>query len=616
MLLHRSFVPHLHEDETLASAVSRTSARLGRTAREFCADYGGLFQGIVEGRLDELRLFERTIGRPFPGVIVEGAGRTFAIANQHIPRHLLSRGRLRVCACCIEDDVKNGSGPVEARPYGRAIWLIDAIRTCHVHGIALVVIDEDPAPSMLHDFAQLVAPFADGLSHGTFATKGRQSSRLENHLINLFQGRTGGTGWLATYPPYAVVSLCEIFGAVVSHGSSAAPASLTADELYAAGQLGFEILDAGPSSIEAALKSLVSVHGAKKGELGGRLVFGRLYEWLAHETDDAVYEPLRVIMRNVAVNALPLGPGETFLGKAVEERKVHSIHTLHLSTGEHPKRLRKLLVAAEVVGPETSVLSDDRVVFPAVVADSLSGKMLGTMTLAGAARYLGVPRPNDRALLTSGVIDPLVSTSHRGPLKHVYSVADLERLVERLQADASLIDASETHLVPILAAAKKANCSVMEVVQLLLDRRLRAVRITPKLKPFPSIMVDPKEVGALVRGPEHGGISLREVMRRMGTNDSVVKALVDSGSLPSRRAINPTNRCPQTVVSETDLHDFMSRYVSLMKLADETGVHFRRLNSEITRRGATPAFDPEKIGARFFERSLIMPMIDDLSVDL
>ncbi|WP_279483307.1 TniQ family protein [Aureimonas sp. SK2] len=615
MLLHRSFVPHLHEDETLTSAVSRTSARLGRTARDFCADYGGVFQGIVEGRPDELRLFERTIGRPFPGVIVEGGGRTFAMANQQFPRHLLSRGRLRVCPCCIEDDMKSGSGPMEARPYGRAIWLIDAIRTCHVHGMALVVIDKDPAPSRLHDFAQLVAPFAEGLSHGTFATKGRQPSPLESHLINLFQGRTGGTGWLATYPPYAVVSQCEIFGAVVAHGSSATPASLTGDELYAAGQLGFEILDAGPSSIEAALKSLVAAHGAKKGELGGRLVFGRLYEWLAHETDDAVYEPLRVIMRNVAVNALPLGPGETFLGKAVEERKVHSIHTLHRSTGEHPKRLRKLLVAAEVVGPETSGLSDDRVVFPAAVADSLSGKVLGAMTLAGAARYLGVPRPNDRALLTSGVIDPLVSTSHRGPLKNVYSVADLDRLVERLHADASPIDASETHLVPILSAAKKANCSVMEVVQLLLDRRLRAVRIKPNLKPFPSIAVDPKEVGTLVRGPEHGGMSLREVMRRMGTNDSVVKALVDAGHLPSKRAINPTNRCPQTVVLEPDLFEFSARYVSLMNLAKELGVHFRRLSAEITRGGAVPAFDPETVGATFYERSVVEPLIDKAPTD-
>lgn len=53
--------------------------------------------------------------------------------------------------------------------------------------------------------------------------------------------------------------------------------------------------------------------------------------------------------------------------------------------------------------------------------------------------------------------------------------------------------------MPILRAAKLANCSTLEIVQLILDKRLTQIRVAPAGTGFLSVFVDPAEVEPLVR---------------------------------------------------------------------------------------------------------------------
>lgn len=605
MTLHPSFTPKIHIDESPVSACSRVAATVGRNARDFCLDMGISFAGIVEGHPSELAKLASAcrLGSDFPGIAITGSGRSFRIAGQAFTRDSLSRQRLRVCPCCLEEDMERGVGAPLTRPYGRTIWQVASIRTCPVHLCPLVVAADDPDPCRVHDFAQLVFPDLDRLRDEATRVERRHLSGLEKHLLARLSPSGPTTGWFASFPAYAVCRMAETIGAVATFGRRFKSDKLSDNDWHIAGATGFEIADAGEKGIAPFLDRLRVSFERSRAPWGGRTVFGRLYEWLAHDNDDPAYEPLRTMIRDYVVRTMPVWPGDTFLGKPVDRRLVHSVHTLHQETGTHPKRLRKLLVEAGVLDKTSAGLSDERATFPAAVVSEAEDRLLGTMSLAKAARYLNAPRPHDRILLEEGFVSPVVLGSKRGEFKHVIARADLDRFLARLLGNAEPLEPHEHSLCTIPAAAKRANCSAAEIVRLVLDDQLATVRNDPGERGYLAVRVDPAEVLPLVRKEGHGALSLREVMRVMGTNDAVVKALVVAGHLPSRRAVNPVNRCPQTVVDVSDLESFKERYVSLAALSKERSRHFHGLKVELTAAGIGPVFDPAEIGAQFFDRA-------------
>lgn len=602
-MLHRSFIPVIHADESPASACSRVAIMVGRTARDFCADMGFTFGGIVEGRQDDLDAFARVarLVAGFPGLAVVGSGHMFRIGCEAFTRDTLSRQRLRVCPHCIAEDLATGAGPVETRPYGRTIWLVEAIRTCPKHRCALVVASQDGRPGLVHDFARLLAGAAATAEAAPIGS--RSLSAYEARVLSRLTDNCADEGWLAHLPAYAMCKISETIGAASEFGPRFRTKDLTDEDWYRVGDVGFKIADAGEAGIAPFLDGLRARFDDTRHPWGGRQVFGRIYEWLAHENEDTAYDPLRAIVRNYVVRNLPIGPGEEYLGKPVERRYKHSIHSLHKETGTHPTRLRKLLLASGVIDAASAGSSDERVVFDADAIVDVREEVTGTLTLKGAAAHLNAPRPQERIILKAGIIKPSGKGSKRGTLRDVFSVADLNRFLEDLLQDASPATPSDGEVHQIPTAARRANCSSSEVVRLLLDRRLKTVRLDPAERGYLSVLVDPQEVRPLVRGDEHGGISLRDVTRRLGTSNYVVKALTEFGHLPSRRAINPTNRCPQTVVNEGDLQAFDERYVSLRALARASGMRGTLLKARLEWSGVDPAFDPDAVGLPFFERA-------------
>jgi hypothetical protein len=67
-------------------------------------------------------------------------------------------------------------------------------------------------------------------------------------------------------------------------------------------------------------------------------------------------------------------------------------------------------------------------------------------------------------------------------------------------------------------------------------------------------------------------------------------------------AINPVNRCPQTVVKPEEVARFQKKYISLFQLARERRQHIMAAKTEMKTAGVKPAFDTKKIGATFYLR--------------
>jgi hypothetical protein len=568
------------------------------------------FQGIVDGDVQALEaLALRTRANPgslAAGAVVRIGERRYSIRNQALVRDGLSRKALRVCPHCLLNDLDKRTDPLAVRPFGRAVWLIDSIRTCPHHSVGLIAVADDGHPQRVHDFANLIQHALPRMAQVAEEAPRRSMSVFERHLLDRCEGlETKHAPFLQSLPFYAAAKICEVIGAIVTHGIRFRVERLTDSEWYHAGAAGFQIASGGEDGIRTFLSSLQDRFASTKGDWGPRLVFGRLYEWLAHESEDDAYQPLRNIIQRHVIETMPIGPGEEIFGQEVTVRRLHSVRSASLETGAHPKRLRKLLHAAGHVSLESLALSDERVMFDALETKDFLARVSEAMNLRQAGEYLNAPRPHERLLVDAGFIQPFVRGGTGSLRDFAFAKRDLDAFLERLLERASDEGAIDGTLVPILNAAKRACCSSVEIVHLILDLKLTRIGRRSGVAGYLSVLVDPEEVKPFVQRQVNGSLSLREVEQRLRTKTQVVKALIDHGHLPSRVEVNPVNRCPRQVVDTGDLEHFMSQFISLHVAAMVRGVHFRKLKTMLAFSKIDPVFPPSEVHAAFYDRNVI-----------
>lgn len=603
MKLDPFYVPTCHPDETLTSFVSRVAAMASRSARDFCLDMGLNFHALRDGDPNEVGAFAELAGFDdgrFPGAILERTGdRSFKMNAEPLPRASLRRSTVRVCPHCIKADLECSADQEKVRPYGRWSWVIASVRTCAKHNTPLIVAATDDNPQMLHDFSLLLQPFAEEIDRHVAEARDRVPSDFETYVLSRIEGQPSKL-WLSSLPAYAAARFCEIIGATKIHGAQVMAESLSEDQWYDAGQAGFEIAAHGHESIRAHLNDMQRAFMETRHAWGPRQIYGRLYEWLAHETGDTAYDTLRELITEHAFNTLPMGPDDEIFRKRPVKRILHSLHSAHLETGAHPKRLRKVLHAVGLITEDQLALSDERTLFRSDDATFYMDRIEESMSLKQARAYINAPRPVDRVLFEAGILKPWLQGGTGLLRDHAFAKRDLDEFLAALIGDALPVTEEEKILVPILHAVKMANCSTSEVVQLILDRRLGTIRMDPDLTGFLSVLVDPEEVKSLVRREDHGGYSLREVEQKLKTSTRVIKALIEYHHLDAEIAVNPINRCPQTIVKRDVLTAFMDRFETASSLARRSGSHLQTMMKRLDGLGVGPAFPKDQIPATFY----------------
>lgn len=604
----------LGETETAISFCSRLALRNAFPgAREFCLDLGLQFQGIVDGSLSALEALAK-LGGADPERLAQWSlrntanERIFQLRGQLLPRSSLRRAQVRVCPACLASDMARWPLLAMAAPYCRAEWQISSIRTCPIHGLSLVEVAHEHYSSLIHDFCLLTKDsFRDTTSLTASATE-RPPSYLENYLLKRLAGDAyPDTPWLNSLPFYTAARLCEIVGAVDLHGPQVRINSLTEDQWWAAGDTGFDTLASGPDGLRRLLEHLASSYWHRLGGTGPKALFGRLYEWLAHENEDRAYDPVRDVIRQHVLDTLPVGPGDDIFSQPVVKRRLHSIRSASIETGAHPKRLRKLLVAGGFISVDDLDLTDDRLLFTAEeAACQFLAKVSSAISLREAGLYINAPRVQLRLLVDNGFIIPFIRGGTEVLKDHAFAKHDLDEFLAGLIVDAQLTTDDDV-LADIPTAARQARCSATAIVRLLQERKLTLVRRRQHVHGYMSVLVDPDEVRRNLNRPSIPGLSLSEVERHTGWSQDVVKALTVHGHLPSLMVQNPINHLRQTVVAQADLEAFATRYVSLHGLAKERGIHFNRIKAALEAAGVHPVFDTSAVPATFYLRAQLPP---------
>jgi TniQ len=597
----RHTVP-LGNGETPASFVSRLAALHRTPAREFCLDMATTFQAVVDGDPSAISIVAAKGGADKEKLnqhaFLKTGERRYTFRGEVLVRSSLRRAAVTICPDCAADDI---AAAPHLRPHvavhGRAVAQIDAIKTCPVHSRAFVVVAQDLTPARLHDFSHHVAGAVSHIDRLAGQAVCRPLSSLESYVLARLDG-ANQSPFLGSLELHAAIKLAEMAGAVELFGRTPNLKELSDEEWRLAAAAGFDIVAGGPTSIGTFLAKLqTTFEYSRSGTEGPQALFGRLYQWLEFGADDVAYDPVRDVVAQHIHEHLPLAAGDTVFGRPVEARTLHSIRSLHLETGLHPKRARKLLRAAGVIGADQDPLG----IFPSEEASRVVKRAKGALSLPAAGEYLNAPRVQRALLVKADILKPCVAATGFGAVDQ-YAIADLDDFLERLLDGARPVRTCKAGQVNIPAAAKQACCSAVEIVRLILDKKLNWVGRLAGIAGYMSVLVGLEEVRGLVRRDDHGGLTPYQTACELGVTDKVARQLIRHGMIVTVDVINPVNMCPQTVVMPAEVERFRREFVSLFALAKERGRHFRRLKQEMDEAGIEPVFDVNKIGATFYRR--------------
>lgn len=598
------YIVPLHPGESFRSFASRLGAANGSPAMlDFCRDMAvdlvamdrgdtSAFARLASlGGVDHETLQESAILHDYPN---------FVLAGQKVSRGFVARSRLRFCPHCIREDMENGEGPRQSRPWHRSAWSISLVRTCPKHQVLLVTPDID-VPAFFKQDVAVIFQNRKVLDAMVADNEPVPTSLLEEWTDKLLHGRDGGSSFLASLPFHVAVRFTEIVGASVLHGRLFKIAKFTEREWVEAGRAGFEITVAGEDAIREFLGTFERHFRSSRRQFGGKIVFGSLYSWLQLTRDPGV-EPLRQLARDYVIDHFPVGPGDEFLGP-VQRRRWHSLHSAHKEYGLHPKRVRSLLLDAGMIDPLEARLSDHRAKVDAASGDVLLRQVRDGLLVHQAISYAGMTNSQWNILTEAGYIPSpteRAGTTRRG----AYSQADIDALLASVRYSTGRGDPAV--MTSISIAVKMAQCSILEIVRMLVNRTVDRVAVSPSRKGFAGVLVDPEEIIALLPPKEKKGLTTAEACKRLGLNEDVVRALMAAGHIPAI----PTGRFAHGRevghIPEKDVESFVARYASLWEVAQSMGSRSRwKTNARLAAAGIRPAFDRATYGSDVYERSKV-----------
>lgn len=590
-----------HEGETIMSFMSRLAHANYVDLREFSNDMGLNLQKIVKGDDLELeRLAALSAMNQFPPDHVVKRDEYFHHINGDIlSRACFLRARLRYCPHCIADDVVRGSGHPKTRPYMRLNWAVTFIRVCEHHNVMLREIE--PSRMDGHDIVPMIEA---ELARPDFRIEATVSptTPFERYVTDRLWGRCERLGWLDQLPLYAAGKMCETVGATILHGKTFLLTDIDEPGLRDCAQAGFEVLIEGEEAFREFLRALLNDFWKTNGPARAKKLYGRLYERLAHETEDAAYDSVREIMREEALNAIPFGVGEDLFGPN-PERRLHSIHSAAAEFKVNRKTLQKWAVAAGIVPIEALNLSPDRVTVDSKSIADLAKRYSTRMFWNQAVRYLDIPQTFGRTLFWEGYIplgvEIVVAETGVNPF---YLQTDIDAFVERLKRCITLPFDSAAKTSTFTQTIKRANCSFREIIELLLDGALLKVTLDPAARGLAAFRFDLDEVKSFTRLPDHGGLSVSAAAATLRISDQVLKKLIAHKVIDCEEARNPVTRNIQTIVTTTAIEKFNAEYIALSRYAAQRGKHIRVAYAELTKLGIAPTPPREAVRQIFYRR--------------
>ena len=316
----------LHPWESLPSYVSRFAGLYtAPDAATFVSWFGASFREVCNGTRRDLEKIAEIVNcdpEEMRKRVVMGKLLTRHFCDLEFPRTFVRQFQQRVCPQCILDDEANGTGQMEIRPYARLTWAFAHHSVCPKHRRRLVCLPS--LPWDLGDDFRLKLRLAKEDSQ-IFLCGGEeeQPTAIDNYLVGRFEGIDHQPSWLDDLSLPAALRLCEAFG----HDRVRGNGSGYGEELPLNGKIndGFNRIAASEDKFRNELRNVI-IRNYPKRTFNAFTVFADLTYEFINELHKPEFAKAANIMREVASDMLPLGPGDDLFGP-VTERRFHTAKT-------------------------------------------------------------------------------------------------------------------------------------------------------------------------------------------------------------------------------------------------------------------------------------------------
>jgi len=588
--------------ESLVSNFSRLAAALDYSdALEFAGDTQLKFTDLLLGYRDALDAYAEML-ECSPAALARGAIpynnrlSTYTIAGENLHKSLVEFKHQRFCIHCVADDERRLDGRRGHRAFGRLTWLANRITTCPVHETPLIALPSAAKLSLDMDFAARLRSVDLDSGH-FFSAKASSRSALEVYALERLEGAKRNTTWPNSLSLDVVIRLSEQLGRVDRHGPALKATELTEAEASACADHGLAILTEGPAAFEATIRKIAR-RRRDRTYISGLTIFGSVYRLLKSQLTNPDYAQVNELCRSVALEELPLGRGDEFLG-AIKKRTLHSIFTGAKAHKVDPHRLIKLLIQTNKLSPSVTHLPMQQVILAADDVNAAAKILNGVATIAEARTLLSADRAHLEALARTEILMPRTQTGQDDGVLRWYARTDIEDVLERVNVVAGA-NSDWAGLVDVDIAARKIRRSLDDVLTVYFEGSLKRVAMTSP-GGIAGIRVDVEELSRILRSVNRGSLTLRQAARELGVSDYTLDALIAEGHLSTEQRRRAGEKKIQTVVARDEIERFDSQFISAWAYAKAIGLPMRGLEKLVG--GAAPAFDKKRVRVLFYRRS-------------
>lgn len=574
------------EDETPLSFASRLARAMAFPSVASLLGESTV-RAVVRGDEGALRLISEWSGVP------TGHLRRFAVPTSKLAgewklgdavfrKEMRVAGRFRFCPHCIADDLENGVGRPESRPYQRASWLTQAVTACTRHNIVLCEMGNGAPTS---DVARFVA---EGLHRKHLSTTRSQDGELE--VDAYIQSRIAGNrtaSFIDRQEVHVLLVLFEFLGSLVQKHLPSL--SIQGKGVRACG---FTFAKEGESTITSLVREAIRLHRPAPKSIS--TFFGPSVRCFTRNAHVPAYAEVIAILHEAVGRSAAVGPGDSFI-EPFRSRHLHSIQSASIEYGLSEERVRKLLERHSVI--TQSNVSPHRVWFSAEDAMPVLEAARNYMNTVEVAATLGTNIQRIGSFIRRGLLKSVTMTADGVRPYFQVSPDDLDDFRRRLFEKSEKV-VGDHGLVPLNVACQRKSLTQTDVIEMIFRGNLINVGRRDEARTLGSLLVDLDELpnSDKRRSMNEGGegqspyLSFAETERALSTTTATVRALVANGVLPTEQTTNPRTRRSQRVVHRKSISTFLATYRSLHQIARGWQRSIVVTKQELDRVGLNPVF--------------------------
>ncbi|TZG34287.1 TniQ family protein [Agrobacterium sp. B1(2019)] len=591
----------LFRDEILMGYLSRLAKANRMGALDyFCKSYEMSFHGLNHGKSDTIEMLSSLVGLPSEQLLhhattVSGY-RSVTMFGQTFEQALLLRNTLRFCPKCFEADELEDSRIPGTRRYRRALWLVKAYRTCHVHGCELLELPGRKTNPSFDFCVELDAEHKEIQRLSSGASE-RPAGPVDLFIRDRFYGDASHGPLIDKLETAVVLNISRVLGVAMVHGRDQTLEQLSQCAICDATDIGYNVLAGGMDQFHDALDRISA--GAAAGAF---LRYGRFYTHIRQSQHKDSYQHISELFQAHVADRYPLPASVTKFARTNEEKWTTVAHIADV-TGLSSPVIRRRLVDAKI---NTKAIP--------VKALSLFERMSGgTIQYRQAASILRCRPMFVSQLVAGGVLRRLDfdQIGHRG--RHntrLLSTVEVNELHNTIHNVAT--SALEQNMLSIKEASERMGIHRVSLLAKIAKGELKRVALSGRPLLVDDVMVDPSELMSTKFSDTH--VVNTEAVGILEISQISLRALQNNHLIGFDEVSSDNGAVVYRVTSRAELVEFRKRYVTVNQLIKATGLSQRQVRYMIRTNGVPPAISTAKGGCAFYDRAQIELLIDAASL--